>query len=164
MKVYIIAAISADGYIAKSSNEFINWTSPEDKKFFREMTKKSGVIIMGGNTFRTFKNPLPNRRNIVYSRKTIEHQEVETTEESPAQLIKRLELEGANSVAIGGGSSIYTMFLKAGVVTDVYLSVEPKMFGRGIKLTNEETQIDMELVDSSKLNDNTVLLHYKVIK
>ncbi|MBW3569006.1 dihydrofolate reductase family protein [Candidatus Parcubacteria bacterium] len=164
MKVYIIAAMTADGFIARNSNELIDWTSSEDKKFFREMTKKSGVLIMGGNTYRTFKEPLPGRRNIVYSHQNIEQPEVETTRESPAQLVQRLKIEGASQVAIAGGSSIYTMFLKAGVVTDIYLTLEPLMFGKGIKLLQEDVNTKLTLNGVSKFNENTVLLHYKVIK
>jgi len=162
MKVYIIAAVTADGFIAKSKDQLIDWTSREDKKFFSEMTSKSGVIVLGGNTFRTFKSLLPGRRHIVYTRNDIDDEKVETTSESPGELIKRLSDEGLSEVAICGGSSIYSMFLNAGVVTDVYLTIEPLLFGGGIKLLDTEMEIKLELHSIQKLNQGTLLVHYKV--
>lgn len=164
MKIYLIAAMTADGFIARSSDELINWTSPEDKRFFRETTNASGVVLMGGNTYRTFKSPLPGRRNIVYSRSKIDDTSVETTQENPLELVKRLDSEGVDELAVIGGSTIYTLFIKAGLVTDIYLSIEPKIFGSGIKLFSEDLDVELSLVNSKNLNNNTLLLHYKVAK
>lgn len=164
MKVYIIAAISVDGFIAKSNNELINWTSPEDKKFFREMTQKSKIMVMGGNTFRTFDKPLPNRRTIVYSRGGIKATDnVEVTSLSPKDLIDKLKSEGATELAICGGSDIYGMFLEAKVVTDLYLTIEPIVFGQGISLFGRDHDVKLNLVESRQLNENTLLVHYGVI-
>lgn len=162
MKVYIIAAISVDGFIAKSKDQVINWTSKEDKKFFKDMTMKSGVVIFGGNTFRTFKSTLPGRRHIIYTKSRIENPEVETTDEDPGQLVKKLESEGYKEAAICGGSSIYSMFLRAGVVTDIYLTIEPLIFGEGIKLFDSKSEGKLKLESVQKLNSNTTLMHYKV--
>jgi dihydrofolate reductase len=69
MNVFIIAAISADGLIAKDSDEKSTaWTSKADKKFFSERTKKAGVVVMGRKTFDTIGKPLSERLNIVYSK------------------------------------------------------------------------------------------------
>lgn len=162
MKVSIIAAMSADGFIAESKDQLINWTSKEDKKFFSDMTKKSGVMVLGGNTFRTFKALLPGRRHIVYTRGKIDNPGAEATDEEPIKLIRRLQDEGLTEVAVCGGSSIYSMFLEAGVVTDVYLTIEPLIFGRGIKLFENPSKVKLILQSVKKLNDSTVLLHYKV--
>jgi len=67
MNVFIITAISADGFIARDSHHPAVWTSKEDKKRFVEITKRAGVVIMGLNTFRTLPKPLKDRLNIVYS-------------------------------------------------------------------------------------------------
>lgn len=164
MKVYIIAAVSVDGFIAKSNSELINWTSPEDKKFFREMTQKSKIMVMGGNTFRTFDKPLPNRRTIVYTRGEIEQSEgVEKTSLDPVELVAKLESEGVSEVAICGGSDIYGMFLSSKVVTDIYLTIEPLVFGQGVSLFKGDHDVRLNLVESEQLNENTLLVHYEVI-
>lgn len=163
MKVYIIAAMSTDGFIAKSSDEFIDWTSPEDKKIFAQMTTDSGVIIMGGKTFRTMPAALKNRKNIVYSKQTIDDKNVETTQENPVDLVNRLKSEGYKSVAVCGGQTIYRMFLEANLVNDLYLTTEPLLFGRGISLSGSDLDLKLKLVSTKKLNENTVFSHYKVI-
>ena len=162
MKCFIIAAVSADGFIARNENEasFL-WTSAEDKKRFIELTKKAGVIVAGSSTFATFKKPLKDRVNIVYSRsKTFEG--AETTEDSPAALLKKLEMRGFSEVAICGGAQIYSLFMKAGVVTSIFLTIEPVVFGSGIKLFSEEIRARLRLVTTEKTEKGTLLLEYAV--
>jgi dihydrofolate reductase len=163
MKVFLIAVISADGYIGPdNSHSSLEWNSGADKKHFRRLTKDAGVIVMGANTYRTINHPLPGRRNIVYSRKKIEQEGIETTQESPQDLVKRLEQEGHERLAVCGGQAIYDMFLHAGVVDELYLTIEPVIFGSGLPLTS--ARLNLELLQSENLNPNTMLLHYKVLK
>lgn len=162
IKVFMIAAITADGFIAQGAEELVDWTSKEDKKLFVDLTKRAGVIVFGGNTFRTVNRALPGRRNIVYSRSKIDVEGVETTAEAPAELVKRLEREGLNEVAVCGGAAIYDLFLQAGVVDELYLSVEPVLFGSGVSLLKTPTAVELTLLEANKLNDNTMLLHYEV--
>lgn len=168
MNVFIIAAISADGLIAKDSDQKSTvWTSQADKKFFSERTKKARVVVMGRKTFDTIGKPLPGRLNVVYSRQqSIGNREQGTnlrfTNKSPKQLIKELEKEGYKEVAICGGASIYTMFMKAGVVNKIYLTVESVVFGRGVRLFNQEIEAKLRLNRVKKLAGKTVLLEYLV--
>jgi dihydrofolate reductase len=163
VNVYIIAAMSADGYIARSTTELANWTSKEDKKLFMELTKRAGVMIMGRTTYDTIGRPLPGRRTIIYSHRPIDHDGVETTQLAPAELIASLKAQGYTELAICGGSSIYDLFLCAGVVNELYLTVEPVLFGNGVRLVKKAAGQALRLKSQSKLNDNTVLLHYEVI-
>lgn len=165
MKVILLAAITADGFIARDVNHRADWTSPEDKKFFVETTKDAGTLIMGSTTFNTIGKALPGRKTIVYTRNPgpfsgIEN--VESTSETPADLIQRLESAGNNAVCVCGGSSIYTLFIKSGLVTDIYLTIEPVLFGSGIKLFSDELNIKLSLESKKNLNNNTLLIHYAV--
>lgn len=159
---FIIAAQTADGFIAKDATHAAFWTSKEDKVRFIELTKKAGVVVMGSQTFKTLPRPLKERRNIVYSRSG-EFEGAETTSETPADLIKRLENEGVKEVAICGGSQIYTMFAKAGVVEKIYLTIEPLVFGTGVSIFNEELNLHLELLSHVKTEAGTLLLEYKVL-
>jgi dihydrofolate reductase len=166
MNVFIIAAISADGYIARHKQEFADWTSPADKKMFVQLTKQAGVMVMGSTTARTIGRALPGRRTIVYTTNpaSIGIDGVETTSEPPQELVRRLSDEGVAEVAICGGSSVYSQFLVSGVVDELYVSVEPLLFGQGIKLYTAQHDITLELITSRRLDDDydTVLLHYRV--
>lgn len=75
-KLALIAAIAKNNAIGVG-NKLIYWL-PNDLKRFKELTT-GHTIIMGSNTFRSLpKGALPNRRNIVLSRKEKEFPGCET--------------------------------------------------------------------------------------
>ena len=152
--------MSVDGFIARTNNELADWTSKEDKRLFIELTKRAGVIVMGGNTYRTIGKALPGRRNIVYSRHSIVQDGIEVTDESPKSLIARLEKEGCKELAVCGGATIYSMFLNAGVVDELYLTIEPILFGAGIALLESPADVPLKLIESRLISANILLAHY----
>nr|AIA13128.1 RibD C-terminal domain protein [uncultured bacterium] len=166
MKVFLIAATTADGKIGLAKDHHADWTSKEDKQLFVKLTKESGVMIMGMNTFKTIGRGLPGRKTIVYSydSKVIEGVEgdVEVTSDEPEKLLQELSDQGHKSVAICGGAQIYSLFLSKGLVDELYLTVEPVLFGDGISLAEGVSLTNLQLIETRQLNENTVLLHYSV--
>lgn len=163
MKTFIIAAITADGFIARGHDHGADWTGKADKKIFVELTREAGVMVMGSRTFATIGRALPDRRNIVYTSQPdrINVEDIETTNEAPAELIARLRSEGAAGVAICGGATIYSLFMEAGVVDELYLTVIPTLFGQGVGLFAGPLEQNLTLLDTKQLDENTLLLHYK---
>lgn len=163
IKVFIIAAMSADGFIAKDSQHSpMYWSSKADKKRFVELTKRAGVVVMGSSTYKTIGQPLKERVNIVYS-KNQNFEGVQMTQDNPIDLIRKLEEQGHKEVAICGGTHIYTMFMKSGLVDTLYLTIEPIFFGKGMNLFNEDLHYSLKLVSSkSSEATGTLLLEYKV--
>lgn len=165
MKTVLVAAMTADGFIGRDPNHLADWTGKADKKLFVTVTKEAGVMVMGSRTFATIGRALPGRRTVVYTSKpeTITAEGVETTGEEPAELVKRLEKQGATGLAVVGGASIYRQFMAAGVVNELYITVAPLLFGSGVPLFGGELHARLELLETRTLDENTVLLHYKVI-
>lgn len=161
IKVFLIAAVTTDGFIAKDEKHSAFWTSKEDKVRFVELTKHAGVVVMGSTTYSTLPRPLKERVNIVYSR-TKKFEGAETTQKAPLELLEELEGRGFKEVAICGGSKIYTLFMKARVVDRIFLTIEPLMFGKGITLFNEELQHHLNLVSANQAENGALLLEYKV--
>jgi dihydrofolate reductase len=161
MKIFLIAALSADGFIAKNENHPAFWTSKEDKQRFVELTKQAGVVVMGSTTYKTLPRPLKDRVNIVYSR-TQKFEGVEMTQLPARDLIMELENRGFKEVAILGGSHVYNMFMQAGLIDTLYLTIEPVLFGTGVRLFTEETLKHLKLVNSSVTEGGSVMLEYKV--
>lgn len=162
MKAFIIAALTADGFIAKNSAHTpMEWTSREDKKFFADRTKQAGVVVFGQNTFETIGKPLPGRHTVVYSRDRA-YEGVQVTQKDPKALLEELEAAGHKEVAVCGGSTIYTMFMEAGVVDTLYLTIEPILFGKGMTLFNKELDRKLIFRSMQKLGENTLLLEYGV--
>lgn len=169
MKTILLMAITADGKIAKHSGHLADWTSKADKKIFVAETKKAGVIIMGQTTFNTIGRPLPNRLNIVMNpepdkTKNISSQ-LEFTNSQPKELLNELIKRGFETVIIGGGATINGLFLNAGLIDEIWLTVEPKIFGAGLSLfNNADVDLNLKLLSLEKIDENVLQVRYQVIK
>jgi dihydrofolate reductase len=135
------------------------------------MIKQAGTVIMGAKTFQTFTRYPKGLEFVIYSRtpETFVNPKPEVitawaTSEDPVVVLKKLAAEGKQEVAICGGASIYSLFLQAGLVDKLYLTVEPVLFGEGVKLFSGEINKKCQLVSQRKLNDNTLLLEYDFVK
>lgn len=168
MHVTLCAALSADGFIAQHVSErAFDWTSREDRHFFIEKSREAGVIVMGLTTYQTFriKRAPPGRRLIVLTKEpsAVHGADIETANASVPELVKRLESEGVERLILGGGTSVYTQFLEADMVDDIFLTVEPVFFGAGIPLlTGVSAARRLRFVDSQMLSNQTIVLHYKL--
>jgi len=103
MVIHIIWAQDNNSGIGK--NDKLPWHIPEDLKNFKNITKNN-TIIMGRKTWDSLPiKPLPNRKNIVLSRKKIKNVECYN---SITNCLKSIESE--NNVFIIGGGEIYKQF------------------------------------------------------
>jgi len=174
MNCFIIAALTADGFIGRDvTQNSTRWTSKEDADWFSQKSKGAGIVVMGRATYDTIGRPLPDRITVVYSRTAdvdqlvenqtkLEKNQVYYTQAKPKDLLKQLKEFNFDEVAIGGGSSIYTMFMEAGVVNKLYLTVEPVLFGEGVRLFNQKLDQKLELIKTENLSPQTLLLEYGV--
>ncbi len=186
-------AMTADGKIARSSDHFPDWTSREDKKMFAAVSKKHGVVIMGDKTFFTLapkpgKNtahnstdkienqssfhagqalpkPLPDRLNVVFTllKNPPEMKNVKWVTGEPEKVLADLEKEGYKSAVLGGGQYLNSEFLKRGLIDEIWLTIEPKIFGDGLGICKGDFDVDLELMDVEKLNENSIVVKYKVL-
>ncbi|MBT3865007.1 dihydrofolate reductase [Candidatus Peregrinibacteria bacterium] len=177
MKTVLIAAITLDGKISTSSSKDVDWTSKKDKAFFSKELKKAGVSILGRKTYQAAlaaKHLTPGTRRIIITRtpsKYKSHQvpgKLEFTNDTPKKIIAKLEKAGHKKAVISGGSEIYASFLKAKLIDEIYLTIAPKIFGKGVPLFANSLQnkqlknLKLSLASVSKLGPSEVLLKYKV--
>lgn len=163
--------MTADGIIAKNKTQNADWTSKADKKVFIEQTRKAGAIIMGDTTFEAMgKTALPGRFNLILSlepekyKNLVKPGELEFLKATPQEVIKYLETKGHQTAILGGGARTNAAFLKAGLVDEILITVEPKVFGVGINFTEgEELDLNLELIEAKEIGDNAVQLRYKVL-
>ncbi|MCS6788987.1 MAG: hypothetical protein NZ484_00205 [Patescibacteria group bacterium] len=46
-----------------------------------------------------------------------------------------------------------------------FLTIEPILFGKGLKFLNQKMNLNLNLIEARKINNSgTLLLHYKVLK
>ena len=168
MRILLLAAITLDGKIARNEKHFVDWSSREDKKLFFSTSKRAGVIIVGNNTYKTFPAPLPGRLHIVLTREPDPSLNqpgvVEYTNRSPEEISADLEARGYTEAVLTGGAQINSLFLQRGLVDEIWLTIEPLIFGKGIDLF-EGVPFDLKatLVHFEPLNDlGTLHLRYSL--
>jgi len=90
---------------------------------------------------------------------------LEFSNESPQQLVKQLENKGFKQMLLLGGGTINALFLKESLVDELYLTLEPRIFGKGKTLVREgEFEVLLELMNIKRLNQSgTLLLKYKIL-
>lgn len=74
-----------------------------------------------------------------------------------------LEEKGFTTVFLAGGGALNASFMKEKLINEIYLDVEPVIFGKGIQVVApSEFEYELDLLEIKKLNKDTVQLHYLV--
>ena len=166
MEVILLMASTVDGKIARNSSQFVDWTGKADKKYFAEITRKAGVVIMGSKTYDTIGKPLIDRLNVVMTRNTTNRflrKNLLFTKESPQQLMNTLENKGYTQAILIGGAETNSSFLQENLITQIHLTVVPKLFGAGLSLFSKETDKNLKLLQTKKLCSDKFVLVYQVV-
>jgi dihydrofolate reductase len=160
--------MTLDGVIAKNSgHDPTEWSSAEDKKLYRETTKAWGVMIMGQSTYDAIGQPLPGRLNIVLTKQPRDDQPgiLEHKQGDLKKILDDLEARNYSRAMICGGTMVNSQFLAAGLIDEIQITIEPKIFGQGLRLFDQiDADLNLELLEIKKLNASTINLLYKVKK
>jgi dihydrofolate reductase len=167
MRVIAVAAVTADGRIGRHPLDPPTWTSHEDKRMFAAVSRQAGVVVMGRATFEAMPKPLEGRLNVVLTAHPAAFApvpgRVEYTADPPAAVLDGLARRGYAEVIVGGGASVYRQFFAAGLVDELWLTVEPLLFGAGISLLGDESaEVRLRLIEHSALAPSTIQLKYAV--
>lgn len=145
-----IVAVDRNGAIGKGGK--LPWHYSADLKFFKATTT-GNAIVMGHNTWKTLKKPLPNRLNIILSRQAEIPSQESVLVVRDGESVLTLEKDLKTDLFVIGGAQIYSAFLpfiEKWIVTEVPLSVEgadtfmPANYLEGFQLI-ETKQLDAEL-------------------
>ena len=176
MKIILVTVMSLDGKTTKEKTKNSSeWASIEDQKHFDALKSSNNLIVMGRRTFEASKSDIKPEKGILrvvltsnpqkYKKLAIRGQ-LEFSKESPKALVKRLKKKRFKQMLLVGGANVNGLFFKAGLVNEIQLTVEPKIFGSGNNLL-KGVSVNVKLhLDSIKgLNKSgTILLKYKVVK
>ncbi|MBI2613716.1 MAG: dihydrofolate reductase family protein [Candidatus Levybacteria bacterium] len=161
-------AITGNGYIAKE-NDDTSWISKVEWDSYSSIVRKAGNLIIGHRTYGILtKQPefveFKKIKIIIVSHKNFKtlnsnHIIAKTTKEA-----LRL-LKGFENIIVAGGGTLNTSFIAGNLVDEIYLDIEPIVFGKGIRLFGKaDFETKLKLLDIKKLSDNEVQLHYQVLK
>lgn len=159
--------MTLDGKIAKNSHHASSWSSPEDKRFLRQKLASCDVIIVGRHTYDVSRQPLSQRNCMVLTRsvKTYRQAGERRLDCNPknVNLKSLIQKLGYRNVCVLGGTQTYSLMLKKGLLDELFLTVEPLVFGSGLPLFDLSLKAmpSFRLVSVKKLNrQGTLLLHY----
>ncbi|MFH1851280.1 MAG: dihydrofolate reductase [Candidatus Neomarinimicrobiota bacterium] len=148
MEVILIAAVTANGRIARHDRDPVDWS--RDRALFREQTMGCPVIV-GSTTFRALKTDLPGRTVIVVSRN-----------DQPEKILAALRTQRCFVI---GGSRTFGGF--APFLTGLYLTFHPRVFCDGLPLF-WTLPTELKLVLEGKIgvpgSDNIHQFQYRLLK
>ena len=174
MKTILIFVSSLDGKITKWGEPNVRlWSSHQDQDYYKKVWNESRLIVMGSATFNadTF-NPSPAHQIIIMTGHPDRYKsfevpgQMEFTNETPVELSARFATKGHQQMLVVGGPHIATSFLKEQLIDELWLTIEPKIFGMGENFATEaKLDIDLRLIQSEKVNDQgTLITKYAVLK
>lgn len=175
MKVVIAAVVSLDGKLTRHDDPDVSqWASTEDHEHFTSLVEKNSIIVMGSGTYEVMKDVLqlaPGKLRVVLTSKPEKYadhavkDQLEFKNLTLEEFIEYVEDRGNNDVLVAGGESMITDFLKAGVVDELYITIEPRIFGGGKSLALDAAlDVKLKLLKQTVLNKHgSLLLHYEVL-
>lgn len=175
MKVTMVMLVSVDGKTTRGYNRNVySWSSVEDKKHFFSLIKKNNLIVMGRSTYiasRPIIKLEQKKLRIVLTRNPQKYEsqsvrgQLEFTDETPADLVSRLSRRGYKKMLLVGGAIVNGLFLKYNLVNELYLTIEPKIFGSGKNITEGQLlDKSLKLISVKKINKiGTLLLKYEYV-
>ena len=173
MKVVLVFVSTLDGKVTKWGDPHVReWSSPEDQAYYKKLWDDARLIIMGGNTFDAEHFSTSSSRLLIvmtkhfakYKKLEISGQ-LEFTDRPPTELTEKFRVRGYETMFVVGGAHIATSFLKERLINEVWLTIEPKIFGTGGNLVIEENlDIDLRLMSCETVNDRgTLITKYAVV-
>ena len=167
MKIIVYLAASANGLISNNRN-VPDWLSEEYGQGFMAMSQQTKAVIMGKTTYNILAPdylPLKDEGTLVVLTHNTSAPRAQAnvvfTDKSPQAIVSLLESQGYSEAVIIGGTATVSEFMRAKLVNELILVVEPVLFGSGLPLLKDiDEEYSLSLHDVKKLNDNSVQLHY----
>jgi dihydrofolate reductase len=183
LRVILIAAQSLDGRITFHDAKGTAFASDADKRYFREALQGFDCSVMGGETFRVSEAAIRARKDdgrlqVIMTRTTDAAARraggasdaggvpgvLEFSRELPERIVAGLRARGKRRCALLGGGQIYGAFLAAGLVDEIWVTVEPQIFGAGVPLVSRAVNVALRLLVCERLTADTLLLKYEVAR
>jgi dihydrofolate reductase len=171
MKISIYIAVSANGFISNARN-VPDWLSQQYEQGLFSICQKYKAVIMGKTTYNIL---APNYLPLTTEGTTVvlttdkqansDNPTVVFTQNNASEITQMLIDKGHNEAVIIGGAMTISEFMNAGLVSDIYFVMEPVLFGNGLPLLKgNDLEFKLKLLEVTKLNENTVQLHYEIQK
>jgi len=168
MKVILYMAITTNGMIARKNLE-TPWSDEEFTSYY-EKVKEIGNVIVGSRTYPQFLESdivsMGNPLMVVLTRsEKVSSKENVVFVSSATKALELIKDKGFEQALVTGGGETNKAFLETGLIDEIYLDIEPLIFGDGIPLFSpSNVELKLKLLETKKISDQTIQLHYKVEK
>jgi dihydrofolate reductase len=171
----MIDVISLNGRITRGEGTDIQaWASKEDAELFAKLREGYTAHVMGQGTYEARKPAAKDGTLRIVLTRTPEKfkdkqvpDQLEFMDVSPTEVVELLKQRRHEQVFLAGGSRLNAAFMQAGLVDDLYITIEPQLFGTGLNLLAETPDYfaNLQLQSLTRLNDRgTLHAHYTVQK
>ena len=156
MEIHLIWAQDNNGGIGKNGK--LPWHIPEDLKNFKKLTFNS-IIVMGRKTWESLPiKPLPGRRNIVISSRSVKNVECY---HSIKKCVDVLCLENVKEIFVIGGGQIYNHFFhRANELHITFINEETKGIDTYFPVSIDKIKCEFNKVNENALGENIIYSHW----
>lgn len=173
-KTVLFIAMSLDGCIA-DQNGGVGWlhgqgSDSENADTYSEFVKEIDTVLMGWYTYHQVVTELsPDQwiyggllTYVFTHRQASSIENICFTEESPADLVKKLKNQDGKDIWICGGADLAGQLMRADLIDRYYISVIPTILGKGIRLFEEmEKERQLTLIGTRNYNGIVELIYEK---
>ena len=162
-------ANSLDNFIARA-NHAVDWLVWDDEvaAISGKFWKTIDTVLMGRKTYevavRMGGGAYPGVKNYVFSRtqKQPRSKKVEVISQDAVEFVRRLKSEEGKGICVMGGGELASSLLRARLLDQIGLNIQPVLLGSGIPLFHEmEQQFDLDLLEW-KCSRRRCLCFYRV--
>ena len=140
MNVTLFMAMTPNGVIARENGDE-DFLSHENWKIFCTLARRVGCIIIGRKTHDAVQQWKDYTFDTVQAKKIIVSRKRGTRlgkncilATSPQDALQKAHAMGFHEVLLTGGGELNSAFMKAGLINEVILNIEPCIVGKGIRV------------------------------
>ncbi|MBI2545242.1 MAG: dihydrofolate reductase family protein [Candidatus Aenigmarchaeota archaeon] len=171
MKVVLFMAQTINGMIARENYEEEFFTD-ETWDMFVKFSEEIGCFVIGRNTYDIYKkknsekfslDKVNAKRIVVSNNPKLKLDARYILANSPRDALNKANKLGFRKVMVTGGGLVNSSFMKAGLIDEIIINVEPYLLGKGIRIFSEDDfEKKLKLTDVKKLKLGIIQLRYSV--
>jgi dihydrofolate reductase len=182
-KLIYAAITSLDGYVADAEGNF-DWAAPDEEvhRFVNDIERGVGTLLLGRRMYdvlvfwetahtlpdqpaviRDFADIWRAADKVVYSTTLDEVSSARTRIERAfdPEAVREMKLRAERDLSMGG-PDLAAQAIRAGLVDEYHLFLNPVVVGGGTRSLPEGLRVDLELLDERRFGNGVVYLHYGV--
>lgn len=161
-------ATSMTGKITSGADD-TSWVELSDIERMDTLMIECGVMIMGKGTYESFGDDLPIGKALLVvmthdqNLLTKNRDGLIFTSSSLKDVLILLEQKGYQKIMLAGGENLNSAFLQERLINEIRVIIKPLVIGQGKSLFNIPKDLQLKLISSMPLSNNSIELAYEVI-